>query len=310
MSVVPSSPAVPPTAASAAVVAERRNAFRVVIVTLVVAAAALNWVVPHFQISFRKEAVAPRQPLKMVRTDLGPWAQVSVDRALDPDTEHELGAQQYLTRTYVDTRLLSPADAKAMTAAPVDDREKLVAKLGGINPKAVVHLMVTYYTGSVDTVPHVPDRCYVADGYKPSTYEVVQWPVLPRENPADRNVGVRLIDFEDQIDSRHSHPTQVAYFFQVNGVYENDPIFGVRKRLQNLFDRRAYFAKIELRTDLDTSAEAQSVLTDFLQHAMPDIERVLPDWSAPTNAPATAPAAASASASASSYKSASASPHA
>ena len=261
--------------------AKRRTstAFIVVAITLVVAAVTLNTVVAGLRLNFQKLPVDPRQPLKMIKADLGPWAQVSVDRALNPDFEHELGANQYLFRDYIDTRLLSDKDRKALLAASIEDREKMRATLGAINPKALIRFALTYYTGSVDTVPHVPDRCYAADGFKPDTWEVVNWAILPRAKPADRHVDVRFIQFVDQVDSRNARPRQVSYFFQVNGVYENDPIFGVRARLQNLTERKAYFAKIELVTDLAQTADAKAVMSDFLTFAMPEIERVLPDWS-------------------------------
>jgi hypothetical protein len=66
----------------------------------------------------------------------------------------------------------------------------------------------------------------------------------------------------------------------VNGTYEHDPIFGVRKKLQNLFERHAYFAKVEMVTDMGSTDAAAPVMMDFLTHAMPEIERVLPDWEA------------------------------
>ncbi|MGN6505955.1 MAG: exosortase-associated EpsI family protein [Tepidisphaeraceae bacterium] len=254
-------------------------AYVIVLVSLFGAGLTLNAAVLRLRLTFQKLPVDPAQPLKMVHADLGPWAQVSVDRALNPDFEHELGATQYLFRDYIDTRLLSEKDRKALLAASIEDREKMRATLGPIDPKGMIRFALTYYTGSVDTVPHVPDRCYAADGFNPDSWQVVQWPVLPRKNPKDRLVKVRLINFVDQIDSRHARPRQVSYFFQVNGDYEEDPIFGVRQRLQNLFERKAYFAKIELVTDLPTTDAAQQVMTDFLTNAMPDIERVLPDWS-------------------------------
>ncbi|MGC4031306.1 MAG: exosortase/archaeosortase family protein [Tepidisphaeraceae bacterium] len=262
----------------------RRWAFIIVAAILVAAALGLNIFVQSMKVSFRKEAVDPAEPLKLIHADLGPWAQVTVDRAMNPDFEHELGTGLYLFRDYVDTRKLSEADRKKLLAASMEDREKLRVTMPAlVDPKNAIRFALTYYTGSVDTVPHVPDRCYAADGFKPSAYQVVTWPVLPREKESDRNVGVRLINFEDQIDSRRSRPRQVAYFFQVNGFYENDPIFGVRKRLQNLFERRAYFAKIELVTDQADNAAAEIVMADFLKNAMPDVERVLPQWTRPTN---------------------------
>ncbi|HEX8324760.1 MAG TPA: hypothetical protein VF595_12705 [Tepidisphaeraceae bacterium] len=259
-------------------VTRRRLAFAFVATVLVGAAVVLNVTVPAMKLSFRKQPVEPAEPLKMVHADLGPWAQVTVDRALNPDFEHELGATQYVFRSYVDTRRLPEKQRKELLAASIEDREKMWPKLGPLDARGSLRFALTYYTGAVDTVPHVPDRCYAADGFKPTNYQVVTWPVLPRPTEPEKNVGVRLINFEDQIDSRQSHPRQVSYFFQVNGFYENDPIFGVRRRLQNLFEREAYFAKIELVTDVATTDVAAGVMTDFLQHAMPDIERVLPQW--------------------------------
>ena len=251
-------------------------AFVVVCVVLVAAAITLNVLVPQLKITFRKQAVEPAEPLKSIKTDLGPWAQVSIDRALSPDFEHELGATYYLFRDYVDTRKLAPADRKVLLAASLEDREKMRGALKNIDASAIVRFALTYYTGAVDTVPHVPDRCYAADGFAPSDYQVVTWPILPRKTDAARDTGVRLINFENQLSSREVRPRQVSYFFQVNGFYENDPLNGVRRRLQNLFDREAYFAKIELVTDLPDNAAAAKVMTDFLQSTMPEVERVLP----------------------------------
>lgn len=276
--------AISPNLPVAAAAPRRQFAFYFVAVVLVIAALVLNVTVQQLKLSFRKEPVDPAEPLKMIGIDLGPWAQVSVDRALSPDFEHELGATQYLFRNYIDTRYLTPKQKKDLLAATPENREKMaIEQFGQLDPRAHIKFALTYYTGGVDTVPHVPDRCYAADGFAPSAYTVVNWPVLPRKTEAEKTVGVRLINFEDQIDSRSSRPRQVSYFFQVNGFYENDPIFGVRKRLQNLFDRKAYFAKIELVTDVPNTDVAAGVMTDFLQNAMPDVERVLPQWTKASN---------------------------
>ena len=254
----------------------KTTAFVVVCVVLVLAAVTLNVLVPKLKITFRKLPVEPAEPLKSIKADLGPWAQISVDRAMSPDFEHELGATYYLFRDYIDTRKLKPDDRRRLLAASMEDREKMRLTLKDLDAGAVVKFALTYYTGAVDTVPHVPDRCYAADGFAPKEYEVVNWPILPRTNMARRNTGVRLINFENQLTSRDIRPRQVSYFFQVNGFYEQDPIFGVRKRLQNLLDRDAYFGKIELVTDLPDNAAASKTMVDFLQNAMPEVERVLP----------------------------------
>ncbi|HEX8339448.1 MAG TPA: hypothetical protein VF624_00935 [Tepidisphaeraceae bacterium] len=265
--------------ASAQTITHRRHrrswvAFAVIAALVWTAAFGLNYAVSALQIKFRKLPVAPRQPLISIAPQLGPWAQVSVDKQLNEDFEHELGTKDYVFRDYVDTRRLGEKDRAKLLAAPLEDRAGMVAQAVGRDPAARVRFAVTYYTGSVDTVPHVPDRCYAADGYRPTSFKVVNWPVLPGNTPTD----LRLINFEDPIDSRASRPCQVSYFFQVNGVYEQDPIFGVRDRLQNLFEPHAYFAKIELVTTLAKVEDATPVMTDFLQSAMPEVVRVLPDF--------------------------------
>ncbi|MBC7784191.1 MAG: hypothetical protein H7144_10155, partial [Burkholderiales bacterium] len=170
-------------------------------------------------------------------------------------------------------------DLAKFLAASLEQREKLLteAKMP-VDPRGRLKFALTYYTGSSDTVPHVPERCFAADGWKPDKFTVPTWSVLPRDDKSLRGVEVRMMNFEDQIASRSFRPMQVCYFFQVNGTYEQDPIFGVRKRLQKLTERSAYFAKIELVTGLSDPKSAEPVMQDFLTHAMPDIERVLPDW--------------------------------
>ena len=54
-------------------------------------------------------------------------------------------------------------------------RDKQIA-IGSLPPDALVNFAVTYYTGLVDTVAHIPDRCYVADGFEPTSYTKENWP--------------------------------------------------------------------------------------------------------------------------------------
>ncbi len=258
----------------------RTTAFVVVAMLLIVSAIGLKMTVAKMQITFRKLPVELSSPLISIQPILGPWVQASVDRTINPDIEHELGTKEYVFRDYVDTRLLKETDREKFQSATLDEREKMI-QTGALqieSPAAFVRFALTYYTGSADTVPHVSERCFVADGWKPASFEIANWPILPREKPEARNTNVRLMNFEDQVGSRSYRPRQVCYFFQVNGTYEQDPIFGVRAKLQNLFERHAYFAKIELGTGLSEVAQAGPVMQDFLTHAMPEIERVLPDW--------------------------------
>ena len=66
-------------------------------------------------------------------------AQVGRDRIESPEIQAELGTENYVTRT----------SRRKGDAAPVR-----------------VELHAAYYTGRVDTVPHVPDRCFVGGGMR------------------------------------------------------------------------------------------------------------------------------------------------
>ncbi len=150
-----------------------------------------------------------------------------------------------------------------------------VARTRASHPTGIVNLAVTYYTGLVDTVAHVPDRCYVADGYEPKTWKEVKW------NIDDGNpVEVRYINFEDGT-GRSAATRSVAYFFHVNGGWQSSPN-AVRLRLQNLFERHGYYAKVEVMTLVNDRTASARVMEDFLSSAVPEVRKSLPDWDAVT----------------------------
>ncbi|MGD0540539.1 MAG: hypothetical protein ABSB33_03370 [Tepidisphaeraceae bacterium] len=141
----------------------------------------------------------------------------------------------------------------------------------------VVHLGLTYYTGLVDTVAHIPDRCYIADGYEPSSYTVPTWNLGPDAAGKIFPLPVRFIAFEDSTGNNRVSKC-VAYVFHTNGHYESDPL-GVRQTLEDLTERYGYYAKIELMTLGQNTDAASSAMTEFLTAARPEIETCLPDWS-------------------------------
>jgi hypothetical protein len=232
------------------------------------------------QLHFQKAAVPLRKPLDELPAEIGPWLQITKDEPLDRELEDVLATNKYVFRQYVDTRKLSPAQVSVLKAdASSPEAQRVLRTLVDESPEAIVGCDVTYYTGMVDTVAHIPDRCYIADGYEPKSFTSPRWEI-GLINPADRSVQVRLINFEDQTPDRGTTPVNVAYFFQCNGSYESDPLNGVRLRLQNLSEKYGYYAKIELKTVLSDSVQAERVMADFLRYALPPIEQCLPDWRA------------------------------
>jgi hypothetical protein len=163
-------------------------------------------------------------------------------------------------------------------------------KLQAEHPEAVMALNVTYYTGLVDTVAHVPERCMVADGYEPKDPQTLPITAGTYADGSPRNLEIQFSTFEDQ--TGHGRVSRnIAYLFHCNGGYDPSPT-GVRGKLQNLFERHGYYAKVELMTDDTARPEARTrrdgsgpqksveAMTDLLAVALPEIERCLPDWKA------------------------------
>jgi hypothetical protein len=270
-----------------------RPEFVVAVLLLGTAAVTLNFATGFLQLHFKKRPV----PMRVAALDgpdgipsvIGHWVQLSKDSPLDPDTEHILGTTQYIKgRMYVDTRALDPEAREALKTMTEDQREGLLQRVTHENPTALLYVGVFYYTGLVDTVAHIPERCYIADGYDvvtSQTREGVKCGTYP--DGRERVVSFRYINFEDQTGQRRESKN-VAYLFHVNGHYESD-VLGVRRSLQNLFERYGYYAKIELMTVSPSRAgdlaggqavqdQSLAAVEDFLNAALPDFERCMPDW--------------------------------
>ena len=266
----------------------RDGRFLVAAAVLLVSATGFNAAAQYLQVHFRKQAVPlPVRSLDDKVEGLpakvgGRWLQVTDDQPLNADVEHALGTKQYVTRLYVDLeragRLASEADLKGRDPKVVGP---LLEQLRRDKPEALVHVHATYYTGLVDTVAHIPDRCMVADGYQPAGYERRDGPPQYADGKP-RDLAYRFITFED-ITGRSRVTRNVGYLFQVNGKYTDDPL-GVRAELQKLWERYGYYAKLELMTEQPGKAEANAreksakAMTEFLAALVPEAEQRLPDW--------------------------------
>lgn len=248
--------------------------FITTVLVLLVAAIGLNAAVLKLQLHFKKKPVPMRQAFKDVMPPvMGNWVQVGKDVTLDADYLAALGTDQFLFCQYVNATDVgrSAQDVyEEFKDLSFDDQRAKLAKLQQAYPSAVVSLALTYYTGKADTVAHIPERCYVADGFEPISPATLSW------NLGSRGVEVRFISFDNQT-SRTSQPCHVAYFFQVNGRYESSSL-AVRRALQNLFERYGYYAKVELRSDAPDRAAAERSMRELLSAALPEAEKALPDW--------------------------------
>ncbi|MEO6436030.1 MAG: hypothetical protein ABIP55_09740, partial [Tepidisphaeraceae bacterium] len=279
----------------------REPTFLIAVIILLTAAIGLNLAFGAMKLHFKKAPVPLAKELGAIPSRVGPWVQVSLDKALDKDTQDVLGTDKYIFRDYVDTRVAGETVAEQFKDKSESDRLGRLDEIRKKFPHAVVRLSVTYYTGMVDTVSHVPDRCVTADGFEPKKYDVEKWAMgrdLPREAkpvedgaPSD-NIEVRHIHFEDQTGTSTATITRsIAYFFHANGEFMSSPL-RVRQKLADLWVKKGYYCKIETMNTIDKPAESARAMTDFLTFALPEVFKCMPDWAAETAAKPVAQVAA------------------
>jgi hypothetical protein len=267
---------------------------------LLLCALGLNVAIAKLQLHLIKQPVALAKNLDTIPDRMGDWIQVSKDEPLDHELQETLATDKYAFRDYVNTKTLTWDDlafigigrtsADGTPASVLLDsfankgsleRKQLVSALQLHNPEAVMNLAVTYYTGKVDTVAHIPERCMVADGYQPTdTPETAWWDMGPgrlNSTPGgDQRIAVRFINFQDQTGAKRV-TRRVAYFFFCNGKYLSDPI-SVRTALADLRSRHGFYSKVELMTIIPDHDRCATVMSGFLQSVMPEVEKCFPDW--------------------------------
>ena len=262
----------------------RQPSFLVAFVVLLFAAVGLNAATTFLKLHFKKLPVPIARPLDTVPMALGSWLCVTKDQLAD-DVQQELGTEHYIMRFYLDTNVVQKDDISAFETKDKKQREEFLGEIRkrykGRLDRAIISVGVTYYTGRADTVAHIPERCYTADGYEPTATVTESWDLKTPQTP-DGKVDVRYISFEDQAGTQRVS-RNVAYFFHANGSYTSDPKV-VRLKLQDLTAKYGYYSKIEVMIqgnyrDNDRDG-ARVAMQDFLTAALPEIEKCLPNWSA------------------------------
>ena len=267
---------------------DRKAKFAFVVACITLAACNLGFrmAVQNLNVYLEKRPVELRQSLAMIPKRLGMW-QVppgSKDRKLDKATVEELGTDVYLSRVYA---------------------------RNGERQKGQIDLHIAYYTGMIDAVPHVPDRCFLAGGMKremlptnlPVKLDTGTWrPDTEHVNQAtgkryrlatvvDRITGetelvrmpigvLQLRTTEFSQPNRPDIRIYAGYTFIANGQTTPQPE-GVRALAFDLTDEYAYYCKIQLMSyggpDFDREAFVAQA-SAFLEQLLPELMRCLPDW--------------------------------
>ncbi|MEM1422921.1 MAG: exosortase-associated EpsI family protein [Planctomycetota bacterium] len=225
------------------------------------------------------------------------WTSVGTDAVLSKEGVEALGTQNFLTRTYV-----AQADS-AIAREIAGDRE----------PRAIrVQLHLAYYTGLVDTVPHVPERCFVGAGIQlagnPRNIEIpfdrarlvpdrsvpegvveamdpeggVLYTARSRKTfgpvrlpPNLDNLAMRVTPFRD--DTRRSG-LYAGYFFIANGELVPNAN-QVRLKAFELQDDYAFYMKVQFTSsDVDAPEQLATVAGSMLDEMFADLMLLTPDW--------------------------------
>jgi exosortase len=234
------------TAAPAQPDAGTARAALVAAILLALAALGLNTALRATRTVLIKAPLPLRQPLYLLPREMGRWQMTQEDPPLGPDMVEALGTRHYLSRTYRDT------------SRPADE------------PGNAVRLHVAYYTGTPDTVPHVPDRCFVAAGATPVSRQRVTLTV--------NGEPVSATAFTYRRDADDPRTDQAIYFFSANGKLLATP---EQVRLQGfaLTDRHAYYCKVEIGLNgISDLEQAGARASAFLDDCLPALLVCLPDW--------------------------------
>lgn len=141
------------------------------------------------------------------------------------------------------------------------------------------HLDVTYYTGSLDTVPHIPEVCLTAGGMTvPPSESFHMDPIAEIAGPQNKAwsgpLEFRRVPYENPENS--SRFVQY-YIFSLNG----NPEWSrekVRLLQLDLWKNYAYFAKMQVYPlhDVGDPTEMDRHARDFIRAALPAVLKDLP----------------------------------
>jgi hypothetical protein len=270
--------------------------FVVALAVLALSALGFNYAIEHYNIYLQKKPIHP-QPirgeerlLRALPTETEHWRREGQDHIESADNEEVLGTSNYLSRTYIEK---APGEGKT--------------------PR-VIQFHSAYYTGMIDTVPHVPERCFTGAGWslvggpwtvpipldsslmrraddapdsmKGQLYTVRlsnQWSTsspgsrvnLPLKVTPDTSLTLRVSEYAVPGTKQRMY---AGYFFIANGGWCSSAE-EVRLLAFDLRNDYAYYLKVQFSSSLVSSPEelAQAAAS-FLDDQFGEIMTCVPDW--------------------------------
>jgi hypothetical protein len=214
---------------------------------LAVAALLAGPVASRLQFRHAKAELPLRRPFSALsESSLGPY-RVLDRHVLDPIVIEALGTEHYLSWTLEDISV----DAH--------------------DPLRYASLLVTYYSGGENLVPHTPDVCYLGAGYQPARpHENTQIEVvLPGVDGG--SIPVRVLTFgKTAIFDRQE--VSVVYTFFCNGRFVNTRT-GVRLLINDLSNTFAFFSKVEVSFPRATREQCVDGAEKLFTYVLPVLMR-------------------------------------
>lgn len=263
---------------------------------LLLSAAGFTGVLAGGGINLEKTPIHPpgQRQLGAIPAETEHWQRVGTDHVESADVVKTLGTENYLTRVY---------------------RRKEPLGESGKTPQLQFH--AAYYTGMIDAVPHVPERCFIGGGLqKAGAMQVEPLPMKTASWLPDSSVPEKLTGEGDAIytvrtSTRYSdadppgkrvrlprgvtpdQPIRITvsefampggeklfagYFFIANGGTV-PRAEGVRTLAFDLRSDYAYYLKVQFTSGaVSSSEELARQAGDLLEDLLPEIMRCVPDW--------------------------------
>lgn len=267
-------------------------AFVMAFIVLTVSALGMQAAIDRYGLHLQKDEIhAPgNRQVSTIPRETPNWVQIGSDQVLDEDTVKTLGTPNYISRSFI--------------------RKDTV----GSQSPMVIEFHAAYYTGGIDTVPHVPERCMVGGGWRRLTdartltlpldtsswvqdasvdelglgdvYTVRTLPSPYSNAPGTRirlpfgitpeaPFKLRVTEFESPDSDRRM---SAGYFFIANGGMASSAE-QVRTLAFNLTSDYAYYLKVQISSVTvesgdDLALQGNSLVSELIAEIM----RCVPDW--------------------------------
>lgn len=251
---------------------------------------AIGWNAATRAIGLQLEKLAIYPPgnitLDQIANETPTWIKHGTDHREIAEVEDVLGTRNYVTRVYMRKDANGQPDPS----------------------KPVLQFHAAYYTGMIDTVPHVPDRCFVGGGMQLGGFlgnlemplDTSDWRAndnvpehlkgrikqvrLPNWSKASgvmvtlprdpQEIRLRTMSFKNN----QERPVYAGYFFIANGG--TTPLAeGVRLLAFDLTSTYAYYMKVQVTSNgVSSGEELAEQAGSLLSELLPEIMRCVPDW--------------------------------